>query len=225
MAESLDCVATDELIPELAIGVAPGDDRARALGHLALCPRCRTELESVTATADALLLLAPEREPPPGFESRVLAGAATPRRRTGLLLRAAAVVVAVVVAAALGGGTVWSRTAEDRQLAESYRDTLRVAQGRYFRAVPIMADGAIPIGNLWAYQGKPSWLLVVVQTENGSGRYTVRMTTRDGRRSVLGSMSVQQGTGTWSTTISVPVGEILAVHLTDRHGLDITATF
>ncbi|HZB34425.1 MAG TPA: hypothetical protein VE465_29950 [Streptosporangiaceae bacterium] len=76
----------DQLIPELAIGVAAGDERARLLGHLARCTPCRGTLVSASAAADSLLLLAPEREPPPGFETRVLGGLTgeTPREAHGL---------------------------------------------------------------------------------------------------------------------------------------------
>jgi hypothetical protein len=233
MVESLDCAGTDQLIPELAVGVAAGDDRARAFGHLAQCTRCRSELESVTAAADALLLLTPEHEPPLGFESRVLTEIAAQRQpqppaqpvraRRRRLHTAVAGLAAAVLIAALGGGAVWWRTADDRQLATNYRETLAVANGRYLRAAPLLADGAIPIGHLFAYQGSPSWLLAVVRAGPGSGHYTVRMTTRDGRQIALGAMTVRDGAGTWSRTISVPVNQVLAVHLTDPHGRDMTA--
>src|SRR5918992_549610 len=210
MVEGLDCAGTDQLIPELAIGVASGDDRARALGHLARCIRCRSELESVTKAADALLLLAPEREPPTGFESRVLVGYRTenagqrpqPAARSRRRLRTAVLrVAAVAVVAVLASGAVWWRTADDRQLATNYRETLAIADGRYLRAAPMLADGAIPVGHLFAYQGSPSWLLAVVRAGPGSGHYTVRMTTRDGRQIALGAMTVRDGAGTWSRTI------------------------
>src|SRR5918992_2039197 len=86
MAERPDCVRMDQLIPELAIGVAVGDERAQILGHLARCAPCRGVLDSASAAADAMLLVAPEREPPPGFETRVLSGlaGATPREARGL---------------------------------------------------------------------------------------------------------------------------------------------
>ena len=51
MAERPDCARMDQLIPELAIGVAAGDERARILGHLARCVRCRSVLESASAAA------------------------------------------------------------------------------------------------------------------------------------------------------------------------------
>jgi predicted anti-sigma-YlaC factor YlaD len=72
VAERLECAEARELFPELAIGVAAGDERARALGHLSGCPACRGELAGAAEVVDELLLLAPEHEPPPGFESSVL---------------------------------------------------------------------------------------------------------------------------------------------------------
>ena len=78
------CEETRALAPELALGVADGEERGRALEHLAGCADCRAEVERLSNVADELLLLAPRREAPPGFESRVLARvlpSPKPRRR------------------------------------------------------------------------------------------------------------------------------------------------
>ena len=61
---------------DLALGIVEGEERGRALEHLAKCPDCRAEVEKFSEVADELLLLAPHREPPVGFESRVLERAA-----------------------------------------------------------------------------------------------------------------------------------------------------
>src|SRR5918996_4101768 len=58
---------------ELAMGVATGVERGRALSHLEGCHECRAYVASLADARDELLLLAPEREPAAGFESRVLA--------------------------------------------------------------------------------------------------------------------------------------------------------
>jgi hypothetical protein len=242
MPDRLDCVRTDELIPELAIGVASGDERAPALGHLAGCVRCRGDLESATAAADALLLLAPEREPPPGFESRVLNGVSEmgaaagagawraqrppPRRpsphrsrlRTAVLGVAAAVAIAGVA-----GGTVWWRTSADRDLAHGYRQTLAVAHGRYLRAVGLLTQGTTSAGHMFAYEGKPSWLLVIVRTSDVSGAYAVGVTTHDGRRIPLGTMNVAHGQGSWSVTLAMPIDQIATVALTNPGTPPLTA--
>src|SRR5262245_55506074 len=104
--QSQRCLEVHDLIPELAMGVASGEVRARALAHVSACPDCRRELEEVAGVVDDLLLLAPEEEPPPGFDGRVLTALdelPTPRRiqfrrRTTTLLAAAAVLVAVMAA-------------------------------------------------------------------------------------------------------------------------------
>jgi hypothetical protein len=58
---------------EVALGILSGPERADALNHMEHCVACRTLVESLAQTGDALLLLAPEADPPMGFESRVAA--------------------------------------------------------------------------------------------------------------------------------------------------------
>src|SRR5690348_1588093 len=102
------CAELRELAPELALGVVDGEQRAWALEHFAECPDCRRRVEPLSEVADELLLLAPHREPPVGFESRVLAAALPepePRRRrrwrlvlapAAAALASAAIVLAIV---------------------------------------------------------------------------------------------------------------------------------
>lgn len=101
MTTSCDAVRSD--LPELALGVLDGPDRARVLAHVRDCPRCTDELAGLAATVDAVATTA-TTDPPPGFESRVLArldGPAQPVRRHRAALLAAAAVLLVVVAAGL----------------------------------------------------------------------------------------------------------------------------
>src|SRR6059058_3689151 len=69
---STHCAGIRALLPELALGIADGEERARALEHLGGCAECRRELDELSAIADELVALAPEREPPAGFEGRVI---------------------------------------------------------------------------------------------------------------------------------------------------------
>jgi hypothetical protein len=48
---------------------------AELVGHIAICVTCAAHLDELVAVAGALSLLAPEADPPPGFEGRVLEGA------------------------------------------------------------------------------------------------------------------------------------------------------
>ena len=90
----------DEL-RSLAVGLAlddvTGEARAAALGHLATCDTCRALVAELALVADAVLLAAPEHEPPTGFESRVLARMQPTTARRSLrrwVLAAAAAAVA-----------------------------------------------------------------------------------------------------------------------------------
>ncbi|MBV8295852.1 MAG: zf-HC2 domain-containing protein, partial [Acidimicrobiia bacterium] len=103
---TLGCDGVRELAPELALGNLPGHERADVLRHLEHCADCQRLVEELADAADALLLLAPEVEPPMGFEARVLAGFDAPvtrRRRPGVAVLgvAAALVLAVGVVTAM----------------------------------------------------------------------------------------------------------------------------
>ena len=63
------CEETRGLAAELALGIVEGEERGRALEHLAVCPECRRRVEQLSEVADELLLLAPAKEVPVGFES------------------------------------------------------------------------------------------------------------------------------------------------------------
>ena len=170
-----------EIAAELALGIADGEDRARALDHLADCPACRARLERLSAVADELLLLAPASEPPAGFESRVAETMRPSRRRAGLRRRLALPIAAAAAAAALAAGAVWLALGDDRELADSYRETLAVANGEYFDAAPLELPGGEKIGYVYGYQGRTSWVLAVVYDGVETGAYRLELVTEGGR--------------------------------------------
>jgi anti-sigma-K factor RskA len=81
--ERIDCGQLHDVAAELALGVLTGRERATALAHLDECPACREYVRELTTTGEELLGLLPEREPPPGFESRVLARLGLPMTDQG----------------------------------------------------------------------------------------------------------------------------------------------
>ena len=133
------CEETRALAAELALGIVEGEERGRALQHLAECPECRVRVEELSEVADELLLLAPHREPPVGFESRVLGEVLPPpepkrRRRLRLVLAPAA---AAVAAAAI----VLAIVAPDLRLASHYKHTLDQANGKEFESYALRGGG------------------------------------------------------------------------------------
>ena len=210
MPESERCREVRELIPELAMGVASGESRARGLAHLADCPSCRRELEEVSGTVDALLLLVPEREPPAGFDARVLAAldqrAPRHRIRTSLLVAAAMVLVATLAA-----GLTWWRGADDRDVADHYRSVLSTADGSYLRAAELRFDGA-DAGSVFAYQGRPSWLFMSVE-DAPNGTYHVRLVGTDGVARWIGTCTVRDGMGSWGIAVDQPIRSVDRVEM------------
>ncbi|MDP4505486.1 zf-HC2 domain-containing protein [Nonomuraea turcica] len=223
MTERPECEGIREAIPELAAGALAGDERADVLRHLSGCAACRRELEQATQVVDALTTLAPAEEPPAAFESAVLAriSGGRPRHRwrpIGMHLLTAAIVAALV------GGGVWGATGPDRRLAESYRETLAIADGRYLTAAVLYA-GQRRVGHAFAYQGSPSWIFLTVEAAGDSGSYQATLAGRDGAWSDLGQVTVSSGRASWGTTVPTPIAEIDRVVLRKAGSPDVIAVF
>ena len=78
----MNCAEAREQAPELALGTLGGAERAEVILHVNGCARCQAYVDEFTEVADALPLLAPEAEPSPGFEDRVLAAIDAPNHHT-----------------------------------------------------------------------------------------------------------------------------------------------
>lgn len=209
------CNETRELLPELALGIADGEERARVLEHIEDCADCRRELERQSAVADSMLVLAPEQEPPPGFEVKVLRRIqpAAPRRS---ILRPLAAVGAVAAAVAITVGAMQIGTRDDRRLADQYRAALEEANGQYFRTARLTDPAGRRGGVLFTYRGEPSWILVTVSPAFRSSVDRAELVDRGGRRIPLASFRLSDGA--WGGSIPVDLQEVAAVHLVAEGG-------
>ena len=208
-----------DLVPELALGVATGEERARALEHLAECLECRRELDELSEVADALLLLSPPAEPSAGFDRRVVERVSG-GNGTGPLRgrrRVAAAVAAAVVGAAVALGAAFLATGGQRELADSYRRALEQADGTYFGALPLAGpDGQA--GLVFGYEGSPPWVFVVVTSGEGTATYDVEVETGTGRSLPLGSFEVTDGRGSFGATLPVELFEVTVLRVQERGG-------
>jgi hypothetical protein len=222
MAEWTHCVEMRDLIPEVAMGVAPGDQRARALAHVAVCAECRALLARATDAVDELMLLAPEAEPPIGFDARVLE-ALQPRQGRRRIRIAVAAAAALVLMAA--GGVLVTRWVDrgDRELASQYRSTLGVAHGSYLRAAPLTSTAGHEAGVVFAYQGRPSWVFMTVSGAE-AGDYRVVAWTRDGRAHRIGTCWVGDARSSWGAEVDVPISAVDRIEMRG-HGTTYTADF
>ena len=207
-----DCRRVRELVPELALGIATGEERARALEHLARCSDCRRLLDELSDVADELLLAAPSHEPPVGFETTVMdeLRSARPARRARKL---AALVAAAVLVAAVPAVLVYRATGPDRLLGERYRDTLAEADGEYFSAATLYGASHREVGHAFGYEGSPSWIFVVVRGAPVSGGMEITVVTHEGDRVALGSMSVADGRASWGGVLRLRLHDVARVLL------------
>jgi hypothetical protein len=175
------CDELRELAPELALGIVEGEERGRALEHLADCPECRRRVEELTEVADELLLLAPHKEVPVGFESRVLGRvlpAPPPRRRRRRLALVLAPTAAAVAAVAITLGVVWGDVEKGRQ----YGDTLDKANGKQFEAYSLYGGGGSVAGSVFSYEGAPNWVLITVDPAHRADLSAAQLVMDDGRQ-------------------------------------------
>jgi hypothetical protein len=173
------CQEIREMAPELALGIVEGEERGRALEHLADCPDCRRRVDELSEVADALLLVAPYREPPPGFESKVLGEVlpAPPKRRRR---RRFALVLAPVASAVAAAAITLAVVSGDIQTASHYRQTLEQANGKEFEAYSLYSENGRFAGTVFSYQGRPNWLVITVDPAHRADLSSARLVMDDG---------------------------------------------
>jgi hypothetical protein len=221
MADLPRCAEAQELAPEVALGIAPAEDRARLFWHVASCAACRTMLAELAAVTDSMLMLTAEQEPPAGFETRVLAriGEATPRPRSGRPRRRVALVAAgIAVAAMVSGGAVYIGHGADRELAANVRAALATGNGQYFVAAPLDDSRGEQRGVAFGYQGDPAWVFLTASVPAADGPYAVEVITHAGVSSRLADDVDLARTGAWGGTVPVPIHEVAVVRVVDTDG-------
>jgi hypothetical protein len=214
----------EELAAELALGVVDGEERATALEHLAVCAECRRAVEELSEVADELLLLAPSREVPIGFESRALAPLGDPpspsRKRRW---RALAPVAAAATAAALAVTGTLLVVEDDLQLASDYRGALATANGEGFRVAHLYSSLGAQAGTVFGYEGDPSWLMVIVDPAERPGIRGAELVLDDGERVALPTFALDPANGSWGGAIPIPLDRVSVVRLLPERGEPLVA--
>jgi hypothetical protein len=215
------CREVRDLAAEVALGIATGEERARVLEHIAGCTGCRQEIAELAQVADSLLLLAPEEEPPAGFESRVLRHIDQPRRsfRRRVAVMGAAACIALVV----GAGGVLLALGEDRRLADHYRNALAEANGDYFGAAGLFDEGGEEAGNVFVYKGDPSWVFMSFSEVEMPGKYGIQVVTREGERLDGGSLELSAEKRIWAGVLPVDLDEVATIRCVLRGGASVLA--
>lgn len=218
--DSCDAVRLD--LGELALGVLSGEGRSKAAAHVEGCAACRSELERLGPVVDALLELAPEAEPPFGFESRLserlARGAAMTRpdptsptvgrrRRRRSLLSIAAL---VAVAFGFGIGLV---------VGAGHRNPAPPTAARPGPvSVPLESAGR-RVGTATVTPGRPVWLYVEMTSKGStSGVVACTVTLTGGRTETLGRFRLVDGRGSWGVALAAPGTTLRAARLVAADG-------
>jgi hypothetical protein len=215
---TMTCAEVRAAAAELALGMVSGAERAAALEHLTGCPACRAEVESLADVADALLLLAPQAEPPLGFETRVadrmaaagLGVSHRPPRRWRLATMAA--VAAAVLGVAIGFSGLYERS-QGNSLDREYVNALRVLGGKALRAGRLTSADGRATGELFLYDGHPSWIFVTVSDPQASGPLTVELRWAGKDPVILSGLTVVNGTGSLGTRLDEGVTGLQSVRV------------
>ena len=204
MPEPGDCDRFRGDLAEVALAVLDPVESPGLVAHLARCPACRDELEELSTTADRLVLVAAEADPPDGFGSRVVDSMAPPasdpvragfgaRPRRSVPSRAAMLVAAGVLLVALVGGGLFLAARDggpgrDPVAASSPGADLPTARlvgadGSILGGL-VVSDGTRPSMTVWldgAYPGVEYRCTVVLP--DGTSRLVGTWTSRGSGRS------------------------------------------
>ena len=209
--ETSGCEEVRADLHEFALGTSSGRARSRVIDHLTSCAPCRAELQALTTVADALLTLAPQSEPPWGFEQRLIdryradVMPARPHSRWRHLTLSAAAAFLVALGFSIGA------------LVQSPHST-PVATGPTPVVNGELTSRGHSLGHVFIVSSKPSWIYMTVDDPQWSGTAWCRVTLKSGQVRNLGSFAMTNGYGTWSAPTTVAVAQIKSAQVVDAHG-------
>jgi hypothetical protein len=247
----MSCDEFAEVAAELALGVLTGRERAAALAHLDVCESCRELVRELTMTGEELLALLPSREPPAGFETRVLeriglpAPAASqrrpaPRRRAGRGAERGAnrpaagrppgrprdrmrtLLSAVAVVIAL----VVAGLGGWGLRSATAPPASSTGQSSALSTAALVTTAHQTVGMVFVYNRTPWWMYMSVNL-GAVGNVTVKcqLENADGQFTTIGDFRLSAGYGTWGSPYSTGDGIVGARLLSENNTVLATATF
>jgi hypothetical protein len=209
--EGCDAYAGD--LAELALGSLTGRARAQALSHVESCPRCAEDLEQMSRVADTVVQVAPEVEPPIGFEVRLFErmGVADVHRRRRRIRPLHWVPAAAAAAAALALGLGLTMTSSPVPTA-----TAPVHHGKVISA-DFVENGAA-VGRVTAGGGTRPWLSMMLADSTARGTVNCIVVTADGATHHVGTFVAKEGYGAWIAPLHVNPADIRTAEVVSPSG-------
>jgi hypothetical protein len=210
------CEEFDDGVDQLAVGALVEPERSALLAHAASCPACEARLNGLAGVADRLLLLAPEVEPPVGFEAGVLARladgtpasdpATAPGRRWQPGRRVAAVAAVAAVALVVSGIALGRATQHGPAAVEA-------SSGGIF------TPAGVGIGTAGVYRRPLPYVLLSFYAPPRGGPMSCELETAQGRRMVVGWWDYQGiNGGVWAAGIDRSLAGAVTMRIVDQHG-------
>jgi anti-sigma-K factor RskA len=186
-------------LAELALGVLTGRERAQALSHVESCQRCADELEQLSRVADTVLQVAPDVEPPMGFEVRLFekmgVSDVQARRRWFRPSHWVPATVAVAAAAvALGLGL--SLTSSSPTGVGTSQAQHQGARGTQVLSAALMQNGT-NVGRVATFGGDKPWMSMMLVDSAAHGTINCVVVTDDGVSHHVGTFVAREGYGAW----------------------------
>jgi hypothetical protein len=200
------CARAQERAPEFALGVLDAGEQSEMVLHLDQCARCQAFVDSLSEVVDRLPRLAPEIEPPVGFDRRVRSAMLGPRRRSARRW-VSAIAVAAAAATIVSVGVVRIVDA-DREIATEVPPPQR--------SVAMQSDG-VRVGSVTIAGREQVAMRVTVDYAVPDGTYALELTS-GGTVTSLGSLDVTRSRGEWSGTASLPRGDDAILAMVDADG-------
>jgi hypothetical protein len=225
------CEEYADNLAELALGILTGRERAATLAHVDACPRCAEELEHLSHVADAVVSIAPEVEPPVGFEVRLFnrmglaesSLTATRRpasRRAGAwrrvaasprwTLAAAAVVIALILGLSFGLSGAPS--------APSNHPGGGGGISENEVATAALIERGHTVGRVSTYGGSNPWMIVTLAGSSTHGKVICDVVTSDGVTHTVGSFSAKDGYGAWGAPLRVTPQDVQKAEVVSSNG-------
>jgi hypothetical protein len=229
---NMSCDDFADVAAELALGVLTGRERAEAIEHLDHCDDCRERVRQLALTQEQLLGMLPGREPPAGFESRVMAtfglaqppvtdpfgqepgqepGQApspVPDHVPGLppRRRVGWTRRMLTAAAVLTAAVIFGAGGWGLRVATS------PSGGSDLHSAALVTASHQTVGKIFIYDSKPRWLYMSVDTDQDSQNIKVvcQLVDKNGHVTTIGSFRLVGGYGSWGSPEPDGAGAVTA---------------
>jgi hypothetical protein len=224
----LSCLQCRGLAAELALNIVTGRERGTALAHLGRCCPCRRRVAELAQTADQLVELLPEVEPPAGFEQRTAAALAEQHTAAALAeqqrhpRRPAVPVTTILLAIALAAGGSALGFHSPASTGASPVSTGPPDDGRAGNRMVLYAPLTYEqrlVGQAYLYPGSPSWIYVSVDyAESGVDRVECEVISPNGSAVPVATIPLRQGRGAWGGPTNITPEDLRTTALVSPHG-------